>query len=115
VCNATRYMAWALNKESFSFLRMLVAWFALWIIEGFFLIWAQMKSSLGMVTHIPMCAVHYASAKNNLRHCNTNYYQSPHEVWLIAWKLNAAPSRYFSLTRLNRSFPSKLLNKNGKS
>jgi len=48
----TGYLAGALNKGSFSFKRMIVAGLASGIIGGFFLLWTQIISPLGMVTDI---------------------------------------------------------------
>lgn len=48
----TGYMAGALNKGSFGFRRMLVAGLVSGIIGGFFLLWTQIISPLGMVTDI---------------------------------------------------------------
>lgn len=48
----TGYMAGALNKGSFGLRRMLVAGLVSGIIGGFFLLWTQIISPLGMVTDI---------------------------------------------------------------
>ncbi|MDW8040596.1 MAG: hypothetical protein RMJ03_04130 [Nitrososphaerota archaeon] len=48
----TGYLAGALNKGSFSFKRMLIAGLVSGIIGGFFLLWTQIISPLGMVTDV---------------------------------------------------------------
>lgn len=48
----TGYLAGALNKGSFSFKRMIVAGLVSGIIGGFFLLWTQIISPLGMVTDV---------------------------------------------------------------
>ncbi len=49
----TGYMAGALNRDSFSFRRMLIAGLVGAIIGGLFLFWTQIISPFGMVTDIP--------------------------------------------------------------
>lgn len=46
----TGYIAGSLNRESFSFRRMIVAGLVAGIIGGMFLLWAQLISPFGMVT-----------------------------------------------------------------